>query len=260
MQRATSQELSDFPESLALGEEDDLIEAIIPVRAGSRRLKDKNLANFGGTTLLAHKIRQLQRTPLVTSILVSSDSDQMLQIAEDEGVLALRRSPEFSDDVRGKSLSETIRHIATQASGQHLMWAQVTSPLVDEEIYGRAIELYLDALTHGFDSLVTQTVVREFLWDENGPTNYVAGPSHVPSQDLNSITKMTFGVLIAERQRMIDWAYYHGPNPYRMLLGKRESADIDDLLDLEAARSWLHVDKSQPPEILPFDSSERTTE
>jgi CMP-N-acetylneuraminic acid synthetase len=235
-----------------------LIEAIIPVRAGSRRLKDKNLANFGGTTLLAHKIRQLQRTPTVSSIVVSSDSDQMLQIAVDEGVIPLRRSPEFADDVRGKSLSETIKHIATQASGKHLMWAQVTSPLVDEEIYGRAIQLYFDGLSKGFDSLITQTVVREFLWDESGPTNYVAGPSHVPSQDLNSITKMTFGVLIAARQRMIEWAYYHGPKPYRMMLGKRESADIDDLLDLEAARSWLHVDKSQPAEILPYDSSDQT--
>ena len=233
-----------------------MIQAIVPVRAGSRRLKDKNLASFAGTTLLAHKIRQLKRTPSVSSIVVSSDSDLMLEIAEKEGALALHRAPEFADDVRGKSLSETIRHIASQATGEHLMWAQVTSPLVDEDVFESAIGLYFESLELGYDSLVSQTSVREFLWDENGPTNYNAGSSHVPSQDLNSITKMTFGVLIASRERMIDWAYYHGPRPYRMMLGKRESADIDDLLDLEAARSWLHLDKSHPGEILPFDSSD----
>ena len=232
-----------------------MIQAIVPVRAGSRRLKDKNLANFAGTTLLSHKIRQLKRTPSVSSIVVSSDSELMLDVAQNEGVVGLRRSPEFADDVRGRSLSETIRHIATEVNGEHLMWAQVTSPLVDEDLFEAAIKLYFEGKAAGYDSLVTQTAVREFLWDDNGPTNYSAGASHVPSQDLTTITKMTFGILIAERQNMIEWSYYHGPNPYRMMIGKRESADIDDLLDLEAARSWLHLDKSHPGEILPFDSS-----
>ena len=233
-----------------------MIQAIVPVRAGSRRLKDKNLASFAGTTLLAHKIRQLSRTPSVSSIIVSSDSEMMLEIAEREGAIPLKRSPEFADDVTGKSLSETIKHIASHATGEHLMWAQVTSPLVDEALFEVAIQLYFESLTNGYDSLVTQTAVREFLWDQNGPTNYTAGASHIPSQDLNSITKMTFGILIAARQRMIDWAYYHGPNPYRMMIGKRESADIDDLLDLEAARSWIHLDKGHPVDILPFVSSD----
>ena len=55
------------------------ITAVIPVRAGSTRLKNKNVAPFAGTNLLVNKIRQLQEVPEITKIVVSSDSDMMLQ-------------------------------------------------------------------------------------------------------------------------------------------------------------------------------------
>jgi N-acylneuraminate cytidylyltransferase len=37
------------------------ITAIIPVRAGSTRLKNKNIAPFAGTNLLVNKINQLKQ-------------------------------------------------------------------------------------------------------------------------------------------------------------------------------------------------------
>ena len=51
------------------------ITAIIPVRAGSTRLKNKNVAPFAGTNLLVNKIHQLQDVKEITRIVVSSDSD-----------------------------------------------------------------------------------------------------------------------------------------------------------------------------------------
>jgi N-acylneuraminate cytidylyltransferase len=38
----------------------DSITAIIPVREGSRRLKNKNIAPFAGSNLLVNKIKQLK--------------------------------------------------------------------------------------------------------------------------------------------------------------------------------------------------------
>ena len=40
------------------------ITAIIPVREGSRRLKNKNVAPFAGTNLLINKINQLKQVKL----------------------------------------------------------------------------------------------------------------------------------------------------------------------------------------------------
>ena len=55
--------------------------AIIPVRAGSRRLHNKNILPFGDSNLLVHKIRQLKAVKSIDEIVVSSDSDVMLEMA-----------------------------------------------------------------------------------------------------------------------------------------------------------------------------------
>lgn len=62
------------------------ITAIIPVREGSRRLKNKNIAPFAGTNLLINKINQLKQVDEITDIVVSSDSDLMLAMASSQGV------------------------------------------------------------------------------------------------------------------------------------------------------------------------------
>ena len=58
--------------------------AIIPVRGGSRRLPNKNILPFGDSNLLVHKIRQLKQVDGINTIVVSSDSDVMLEMANQE--------------------------------------------------------------------------------------------------------------------------------------------------------------------------------
>ena len=236
------------------------ITAVVPAREGSRRLRNKNLAPFGGQPLLVHKIRQLQRVADVSRIVVSSDSDRMLELAEQEGVDVHRRVPEYADDVVGRSMGETIAHIATSVPGDVVMWAQCTSPLVDEHVYARAIARYREALTEGYDSLLTVTRIHEYLWGADGPVNFQPGLGHVPSQQLPELYRATFGVLLAPRESMIGWSYYHGPNPYRMVVSKREAVDIDDGLDLLCARAWIDA-SAEHSAVNPFDwTAERHNE
>ena len=72
--------------------------AVIPVRAGSRRLQNKNIAKFAGTNLLVNKIRQLRRVKNITNIVVSSDSIDMLKMAADEGVSTHQRELKYCDE------------------------------------------------------------------------------------------------------------------------------------------------------------------
>jgi len=62
------------------------ITGVIPVRAGSRRLPNKNILPFGDSNLLVHKIRQLRHVKGLDRIVVSSDSDMMLEMAEKEAL------------------------------------------------------------------------------------------------------------------------------------------------------------------------------
>lgn len=219
------------------------ITAIIPVREGSRRLKNKNIAPFAGTNLLINKINQLKQVKEIEQIVVSSDSELMLSMAASQGVKIHKRAPEFCDE-KSKTFGEVVAHVCENVSGDDILWATCTAPLVFPKQYREAVRLYRQALADGYDSLVSMEKFHRYLWDEKGPVNYELGIKHVPSQQLPPLYFVTDGILLAPRERMIEWKYFHGPNPYRYILDKRTSIDVDDGLDLACARAWLDRENS----------------
>lgn len=224
--------------------------AVIPVRAGSRRLKNKNISHFAGTTLLQYKIRQLRRVPEIDEILVSSDSDMMLSLALQEGAKTHKRALEYCDE-KSKSFGEVVAHVCCAADSADIIWATCTSPLVEPETYSRAINQYYTDVPGKGDSLVSFEMIKRYLWDDKGPINYELGVKHVPSQQLPPLYIVTDGICIAPRKKMIEWKYFHGRNPVRFLIDKKSAVDVDDGLDLACARAWLdtYEDNSWP---LPF--------
>ena len=224
--------------------------AIIPVRAGSRRLKNKNIAPFAGTTLLQYKIRQLQRVKEIDEIVVSSDSDIMLSLAEQEGASTHKRAPEYCDE-KSKTFGEVVAHVCENCDSADIIWATCTSPLVEPEMYSRAIMRYYSEVPEKGDSLVSFEMIKRFLWDEKGPLNYELGVKHVPSQQLPPLYIVTDGICIAPRVKMIEWKYFHGHNPVRFLIDKKSAVDVDDGLDLACARAWLDT-YEDTSSVIPF--------
>lgn len=217
--------------------------AIVPVRAGSTRLKNKNVAPFAGTNLLIHKIRQLQEVKEIDRIVVSSDSDAMLAMARGAGASTHKRAAEYCDE-RTRSFGEVVRHICESVEGDDILWATCTSPLVMPRDYREAIAAYHRALLQGYDSLMSVESFKRYIWNEQGPLNYELGLKHVPSQQLPTLYFVTDGILLAPRLKMVEWSYFHGRNPYKYLVDKRTGCDIDDGLDLACARAWLDMDET----------------
>lgn len=58
------------------------------MREGSIRVRNKNIKPFAGTTLLENKIKQLKDTKGIDEIIVSSDSEIILETARSNGVTA----------------------------------------------------------------------------------------------------------------------------------------------------------------------------
>ena len=212
------------------------ITAIIPVRAGSTRLKNKNIAPFAGTNLLVNKINQLKQVKEITRIVVSSDSDVMLAMAKAAGAETHKRALEYCDE-KTKTFGEVVRHIAESVEGDDILWATCTSPLVFPKDYRAAIAAYYPALEEGFDSLMSVESFKRYIWTEEGPLNYELGLKHVPSQQLPTMYFVTDGILMAPRKKMIEWSYFHGCHPYKFVVDKRTGCDIDDGLDLACARA-----------------------
>lgn len=227
------------------------ITAVIPVRAGSVRLPNKNILPFGDSNLLVHKIRQLKQVKGISSILVSSDSDEMLEMATIENlndeqnvfVQVHKRSKEYCDE-KTKSFNEVVEHIAKAVESDVIMWAPCVCPLTTIESYENAIENFIKYVykNNDYDSVISAKLFKEYLFNENGPLNW--NPSkHVPSQNLPNWKVIVNGFYIAKRQNMIDWRFVYGKNPYLQIVSKSEALDIDDIEDYkmcEALNSYLN--------------------
>jgi N-acylneuraminate cytidylyltransferase len=227
---------------------------VIPVRKGSRRLKNKNIMPFASGNLLTYKIKQLQSVQEIENIVVSSDSDEMLEMAQELGVNIHKRAEEYCDE-RTQPFGAVVAHICENVRGDDIIWATCTSPLVEPSDYIRAIKTYQKIILAEYDSLMSVEEFHRYIWDEKGPLNYELGIKHVPSQQLPPLYRITDGILIAPRQKMIEWKYFHGTHPYKFMMDKRASVDIDDVYDLECAKAWLNI--TPPPQRTIRDREKR---
>lgn len=205
--------------------------AVVPVRAGSQRVPDKNIRPFGDTTLLELKLQILAAVDGLDGIVVNTDCDQCEAIARRHGVLVHRRAPEFASS--GVTNDCHWRHLAEVTETDILMMAQVTSPMIRRSTFEQAIRQYRDA-GRAIDSLNSVTPEKKFLWQNGKPLNYEANRTP-KSQDLPDIVSLNFAITIIKRQVMIDRANVVGQHPKLMTLDRTESIDIDDQLDFEFA-------------------------
>jgi len=218
------------------------ITAIIPVKKNSTRLPNKNILPFGDSNLLVHKIRQLKQVEAVTEIVVSSDSEEMLRMAEEEGVIAMPRPIQYANE--SLPISEFITWLGENIQCDHFMWACATSPLVDDHMYSEAIDTYLKKLDEGYDSLITVSKFQHYLMNDNGPFNFQRGRLHPNSQKLPRLYLFTNGIQLTPHDKYIEWGDRIGERSYLMEVGKREAVDIDDIYDYEFARRMYEMPPS----------------
>ena len=210
------------------------ITAIIPVRQGSRRIPNKNIKPFAGSSLLVEKIRQLHKVERINRILVSSDSEAMLEIALQEGCLIQHRPVEYCDE-QTKTFNEVCHYVAQNTPGDLLVWAPCVCPNCDEKSFNRGLDDYFTYVKNeSYDSVVSCRIFKEYLFDEKGPLNYTP-QKHVKSQDLPNWKIIVNGFYIASRDLMMQRSYFYGLNPYLTVLSKIEALDIDTPLDFEFA-------------------------
>lgn len=215
--------------------------AIVPARKENGILKDKNKLPFGKSTLYEHKLSQLKKVREIDRIVVSSDDDEILKIAEQYEVDAIKRPYEYSkkDTVFG----EFVEYICGQVENDDILWACCTSPFVDEKLYSYAINMYHEKLLEDYDSLISVQRLNRFVLDKIGPVNYQKGLRHKNSDQLDDLLLFTNGLVIAPRNKMIEWKYTWGNVPYMFEVDKKVGIDISDKFDYELAKFLYDKEK-----------------
>lgn len=73
--------------------------AIIPARGGSKRIPRKNIKPFAGMPIIAHSIKAAQEADIFDRIIVTTDDDEIADVARSFGAeIPFLRPKELSDD------------------------------------------------------------------------------------------------------------------------------------------------------------------
>ena len=120
---------------------------IIPARGGSKRIPDKNIKPFFGKPLLAWTIEASKNAKLVNKVVVSSDYDNILDIAKEHGADALKRPDELSTDT-STSESAMLHALEETVKGGFkpdlVILVQATSPLLTSDDIDASIRTMVD--------------------------------------------------------------------------------------------------------------------
>ena len=217
---------------------------IIPARAGSKRVKDKNIRPFGGKTLTHFAIEQALEAKHLDRIIVSSDSDKVLSIAETyKKVEVLKRPSDLASDTAPAIdyMQHAIKHCETEGWTPDLVVIiQPTSPIRNGEDIDNTIDclkkniitdsavsivkLPHDVHPHKFKTL-DDGILEPWLVDEGQKT---------AEKDLPEIYIRNCAVYVFKVENLKkDVTYGEKCIGYKM---KPESAvDINDMLDFEFA-------------------------
>ena len=219
--------------------------AIIPARGGSKRLPQKNLLNLCGKPLIAWTIEAGIESRYIDRIIVSSDSDKILEVARIyDGVLALKRPRDLATDT-AKTI-DAIKHAIENTSQQfdYTILLQPTSPLR----IGKHIDAAIEFLDEKKADAVISVCEMEHppQWSNTLPRdlsmkNFLKEEiKHERSQDLPKYYRLNGAIYICNTQRLLkENSFFIRDNIFAYIMDKESSVDIDDKFDFKLAECLM---------------------
>ena len=208
-----------------------MIKVLIPVRAGSVRVTNKNIKPFADSNLLTIKVEQMKRIKGIDGVIVNSNSDEMLEIAAGLGAEAVKRDEYFASST--VCMNEVYKNMAENSDCDTIIFADATNPLIKDETIEHCIKAYFENLDE-YDSLTTVNEIKQFMWQDGKPINYDAA-NKPKSQDLPDIVALNHAISIIPRKLMIEKMDIIGYKPNLFKIDSVEATDIDNEIDFEFA-------------------------
>ncbi len=127
---------------------------IIPARGGSKRIPKKNIKPFCGKPLIAYSIETALQSKLFDKVLVSTDSDEIADVAKDYGAEVQMRPKELADDYTGTW--DVIEHVLKTLKEAGESYEYVCT------VYATAPFLQTKYLKEGYEKLKNSDACRSF--------------------------------------------------------------------------------------------------
>ena len=168
------------------------IVAMIPARAGSQRLKLKNLALLNGRPLIYYSIQSAKKSKIFDKIVLNSDSKLFSSIAKRYKIHFYLRPKKIghsntkSDDVVKDFIEKYPDH-------DILVWVNPIAPLQNEKDLKEVIKYFI---RNNLDSLITTEKKQVHGYYKNKPVNFKKSGKFKKTQDLTPIDLFSYTVMM----------------------------------------------------------------
>jgi len=214
--------------------------AIIPARGGSKRLPRKNVLNLNGKPLIVWSIEAAKMSQYIDDIVVSSDDQFILSIAQKLKVNTVKRSKHLASDTAQTfdAVTEVLKGLEREY--EYIILLQPTSPLRDARHIDEAIELLV---SRDADAVVSVCEMEHSpLWSNTlDETLSMEGflkeeVLNKRSQDLQKYYRLNGAIYICKTEKLLqEESFLLKKNVYAYIMDREHSVDIDVPLDFQIA-------------------------
>ena len=219
--------------------------AIIPARGGSKRLPNKNILNLNGKPLTAWSIEAAKKSTKIDDVVITSDSEKILNIAKQYNVKAIKRPDFLANDTA--TTFDAIKHAIETLDDkyEYIVLLQPTSPLRNEKHIDEAIELLEQK---NADAVISVCEMEHSpLWSNTLPENLDMSNflrdevKNKRSQDLDKYYRLNGAIYICRTDRLLkEKTFFIKDKIYAYIMDRKSSVDIDDEIDFKLAKVILH--------------------
>ena len=212
--------------------------AVIPARAGSKGIPNKNIRIIGGKPLIYYSMNNAKKSKYITDIIVSTDSETVKLISNQMGIKYKDRDESLS----GNSItldSVIYDAIPKEEEWDYIITMQPTSPTLKVETLDAAIEY---AIKNDLDTVISAINAPHLSWrEENGQKvpNYVErlNRQYLPANYLET------GAFVISKYGVVTEKTRIGKKVDVYEVSENESQDVDTFADLQSVALTLNMDK-----------------
>jgi len=218
--------------------------AVIPARAGSTSLKDKNIYPLAGQPLIRWITRAVVESGCFDKVIVSTDSDKIFSAVQDLNVERHYRPTEHAT-VKATALNAMIDLMENVKEEYDIFsYFLPTCPFISSEDIKRGASSF----ENGVDFVLSMTEIPETIqlacvmkenWVMPVFDNLEAGLTN--SKFIKKYYKPSGGFHMARWDKLLESKNFFKGNVKGVLIPKERSIDIDDIHDIEMAEQLWHT-------------------
>ena len=215
---------------------------VIPARGGSKGIPKKNIRLMGGEPLISYAIRNAL---LVTdaTVVVSSDDDEILEIAEKYGAITIKRPYELADDK--VTLDPVIENAVLQMEQKcqvtydAVITMQPTSPLLSAQTLMEGIKYFIEG---EYDTVISGVNQPHLSWKlQDG--KYVPNYTKRLNRQYLPVNLVETGAFVITKREFVTTDSRFGSNVSIYEMPEKEALDIDTPWDWWIAETELQKKK-----------------